>query len=111
MAKAVAQSALDKGSHDNTSAVVVQFGWNAGRVKNCLKEKQKLRNMLSAHLSRMGQRQRVADMEKTIKDRMGQLEHYTERQQQPNGTSTQTHASTQTGSTLFQSHGNNPKKL
>lgn len=38
MAKTVAQKAIEKDSHDNTTALVVQFGWNADRVKKCVKE-------------------------------------------------------------------------
>ena len=40
MAKAVAQKAIDKDSHDNTSAIVVQFKWNESRVRGCVKALQ-----------------------------------------------------------------------
>lgn len=37
MASVVAQKAIEKDSHDNTSALVVQFGWNGDKVKSTIK--------------------------------------------------------------------------
>lgn len=48
MASVVAQTAIEKESHDNTSAMVVQFGWNADRVKKCAKEKDAKKAKLAA---------------------------------------------------------------
>ena len=43
MASVLAKTAIEKDSHDNTSAIVIQFGWNADRVKKCAQEKETLK--------------------------------------------------------------------
>jgi len=40
MARVIAQEAIKKDSHDNTSAQVIQFPWNGHRIKACIKEKK-----------------------------------------------------------------------
>ena len=40
MAKVIASKAIQNDSHDNSSALVVQFGWNADRLKGAIKKEK-----------------------------------------------------------------------
>jgi len=53
MAKVIASKAIQNDSHDNSSALVVQFGWNADRLKGAIKKEKS---------TKAKQKEKVVDM-------------------------------------------------